>query len=336
MSRKKKTYPMLEKIDLANVPQDVLYKLFDFLNGATTALAIAEATARYADFIQGVTTGEKVAASILLARDKAGGKFTKLAELQSVAYFTEDKLKTLVAVFYVEAGVWQLPGMSKSASVIEDYSAKALTEEPKVVAVTEPTLEPTVITRQNQPLPETETTTVSQLLQVTPEKGSIDLTATSSTGPQLIQSADPVLNVQPVSEPLPLIPPPPMSEIPSKEAPSSGDPTSGGDTSGGDPIKSGEGGGLLGGKQVALDLTLVGRLANATPKASYKGYANELAFLGASPLGKGAWRLMFKSNFTAGTPAVPLRLDFEEGGIHVLAVMATWNPLKPAPMYVRL
>lgn len=367
MPTKKKTYPMLEKIDLANVPQDVLSKLFDFLNGATTALAIAEATGRYADFIQGVTTGEKVAASILIARDKAG-KFTRLAELQAVAYFTEDKLKTLVAVFHVEAGIWKLPTPTKSPVILEDYSSKALPKEPTVVAVEEPALEPVTMMRQNDPLPENEASVLeAKPAALEPIKEVNVLEIPAKDEPRLIRALEPTLEPLSVLEPVgpdpkavnpnvvnptvsaqpPTVteptqnPIPPMPVIPSKEPPTSGDPksggepTSGGDTSTGDPVKGG-GGGVLGGKQVPLDLTLIGRLANATPKVSFKGYANELAFVSANPLGKGVWRIMFKSNFTGGAPAVPLRLDFEEGGIHVLAVVANWNPLVPAPLYVRL
>lgn len=369
MPLKKKIYPMLEKIDLKAVPEVVLAKTFDFLNTSNSALEIAEMTARHNDFIQGVTTGEKVAASILLMRDKVGGAFTALSQLQGVAYFTEDKVKTLLAVFYVDTGVWELPGdqskflaptpvLEPIAKPLEEKQAAPMAEPIYIPSgeAGEPILEPMYMPR------------VDPLIMVL-EKEKPQL-----LDPQLLQAVDPKLSgsLSSPTAPDPLAgllvePPPsgsPVGSGPLVEPVFSGSPTGGGPIRSNQPLdnpppndngpnmenpgnEGSEGGlikgggdaggsGLLGGKQVIAELFLSGRLANASPKVSFKGYANELSFLSATPLGSGKWRLLFKTNFNAGTPSVPLRLDFEERGSHVLAVSALWNPQSPAPIVVSL
>ena len=373
MPLKKKIYPMLEKIDLKAVPEVVLAKTFDFLNTSNSALEIAEMTARHNDFIQGVTTGEKVAASILLMRDKVGGAFTALSQLQGVAYFTEDKVKTLLAVFYVETGVWELTGaQSKSLPpepVLEPI-AKPL-EEKQAAPMAEPLEVPIEKTRASIPEPiythqtrmpvaplekEKPQLLDPQLLQAVDPKLSGSLTSPTAPDPLAGLLVEPPLSGSPVGsgplvEPVfsgsptgggpirsnqPLDNPPPNDNGPNMENP--GNEGSPGEIiKGGGSGSAGSGGsGLLGGKQVIAELFLSGRLANASPKVSFKGYTNELSFLSATPLGSGKWRLLFKTNFNAGTPSVPLRLDFEERASHVLAVSALWNPQSPTPIVVSL
>lgn len=342
MPLKKKIYPMLEKIDLKAVPEVVLAKTFDFLNNSSSALEIAEMTARHNDFIQGVTTGEKVAASILLMRDKVGGAFTALSQLQGVAYFTEDKVKTLLAVFYVETGVWELPGSQSkalpTAPVLEPI-AKPL-QEKQAAPMAEPILEPMYMPRVDPLIMVLEKEKPQlldpQLLQAVDPKLSGSLSSPTAPDPLAGLLVEPPLSGSPTGGPIrsnqPLDNPPPNDNGPNMENPSNvgseGGPIKGGGDAGGS--------GLLGGKQVLAELVLSGRLANASPKVSFKGYTNELSFLSATPLGSGKWRLLFKTNFNAGTPSVPLRLDLEERGSHVLAVSALWNPQSPAPIVVSL
>lgn len=324
MPTKKKIYPMLEKIDLTAVPEAVLAKTFNFLNYTGSALEIVEMTGRHADYIQGVTTGEKVAASILLMRDKVGGAFTKLAELQGVAYFTEDKLKTLLAVFYIEAGVWQTTAIKKAPL---DESSKAL--EPQPEPIIQPRVDPLLIPIGK----ETEKGLDPQALQTTHTNQTLE-PQSNAPGDQTRVNEPLLTGELPPSEvpidrqsgsnenptPPPTENPPPMEENqPETET----------------GVKGG-GSGLLGGKEIAVELALMGRLANASPKVSFKGYADQLSYLGANAVGSGNWKLLFKSNFTSGTAAVSLRLDFEEGGSHVLAVTTLWNPLASAPIVVRL
>lgn len=358
MPPKKKIYPMLEKIDLKAVPEVVLAKTFDFLNTSSSALEIAEMTARHNGFIQGVTTGEKVAASILLMRDKVGGAFTALSQLQGVAYFTEDKVKTLLAVFYVETGIWELPG-TQSKSLPPEEKQAAPMAEPIYIPSGEagaPILEPMYMPRVDPLIMVLEKEKPQlldpQLLQVVDPKLSGSLTSPTAPDPLASLLVEPPLSGSPVGsgplvEPVlsgsptgggpirsnqPLDNPPPNDNGPNMENPGN-EGTEGGLIKGGGDAG---GSGLLGGKQVIAELFLSGRLANASPKVSFKGYTNELSFLSATPLGSGKWRLLFKTNFNAGTPSVPLRLDFEERGSHVLAVSALWNPQSPAPIVVSL
>jgi hypothetical protein len=98
----------------------------------------------------------------------------------------------------------------------------------------------------------------------------------------------------------------------------------------------GDDSGSLSGKQVALELILMGRLGNTSPKVSFKDNTSQFSYLGATPSGKGAWKLMFKTSFSGAATPLSLRVDLEESGIHVLAVTALWNPLLTTPIVVRL
>lgn len=234
---------MLETIELAALPEAVLPETLKFLNAATSALEISEMTNRHADFIQGVSTGEKVALNILAARDKAG-RFETLSQLQAIPYFTEDKLKTLLAVFYVSTGAWEIGGDSKASEV-------------KAAVVVDP-----------------------------PEVEGSESGATTELP----------------ADPLPDTPaPPPFLE-----------------------------------KLLVAEVALMGRLSNANLKVSFQGFLEQLQFVSAVSRGRGLWTLSFRPSLALGQTPVPLRMDFEEGGIHLLAVTALWNPRQSSPIVVRL
>lgn len=133
-TKKTRVSPMLQSIDLKNLPPIVSEAFFKYLNTVPTALELSECSKRYADFLLGVSTGEKLAQNILDFRETLkGGIFVSIEQVSSVAYFTEDKVRTLVGVFYVETGVWELPTqITRVDDPIPDQKSPEVIVEPEL------------------------------------------------------------------------------------------------------------------------------------------------------------------------------------------------------------
>lgn len=131
-TKKTRVSPMLQSIDLKALPPVVSEAFFKYLNTVSTALELSECSKRYAEFLLGVSTGEKLAQNILDYRETLkGGMFLSIDQLSLVPYFTEDKLRTLVGVFFVETGVWVMPSSEPvGGEPVPDTKAPDLIIEP--------------------------------------------------------------------------------------------------------------------------------------------------------------------------------------------------------------
>lgn len=123
---------MLQSIDLKNLPAEVNKLFFQYINSVQSALELSDCSKRYADFLQGVTTGEKLAQHLLDVRASLGGEIKDLDQIISVPYFTEDKLRTLIGVFYVEAGIWKLPSEVEDPNIIRDQKSPEVVITPEI------------------------------------------------------------------------------------------------------------------------------------------------------------------------------------------------------------
>lgn len=277
---------MLENIQLQALPQEVLRALLAFLNKVGSAAEIVALSSKYSGYLQGVPIGEKLAQSVLLQRAKLGA-FGKVEELQAVPYLTDDKLKTLAGVFYVETGLWLTETYSsKYAMPVEESTSKAVIESGME---TKELLNPEVVMVRN---PITEIPTKEGTESKVEEQG---------------EGYDP--NVQTNS---------PGSE--------SGDPKG----VGGEDGESKEGGGVVVvGKRIGLTLVAAGRLAGANVWISVQGVTpTGLRLESNNRMGDGKWQLIFTVASELMGRDLAMRLDFEEGGMHVLGVVTTWRPGK--------
>lgn len=96
---------MIDTLDIGHLEPKVEDALFAFLNSVKDPEDIVSKSRSHAEIIKGLSTGTSVAIKILDFR-KELGRYSAIEELQKVPYFTEEKILTLAAVYYIEKGFY--------------------------------------------------------------------------------------------------------------------------------------------------------------------------------------------------------------------------------------